>query len=80
MNDLQQQVEALFAQGAEVDRKAGRACVKVLRDALSAGTVRSAEPDTASASGWHQLHLNWLSGVCNIRWALSLVLHICGWM
>jgi 2,3,4,5-tetrahydropyridine-2-carboxylate N-succinyltransferase len=52
MNDLQQQVEALFAQGAEVDRNAGRACVKALRDALSAGTVRSAEPDPASASGW----------------------------
>ncbi|HUF22859.1 MAG TPA: 2,3,4,5-tetrahydropyridine-2,6-dicarboxylate N-succinyltransferase [Vicinamibacterales bacterium] len=52
MSDLQQRVETLFAQGAEVDRKAARACVKELRDALSAGTVRSAEPHAASPSGW----------------------------
>ncbi|MEX2271372.1 MAG: 2,3,4,5-tetrahydropyridine-2,6-dicarboxylate N-succinyltransferase [Vicinamibacterales bacterium] len=52
MSSLQERVEALFAQGADVDRKAARACVKELRDALSAGTVRSAEPDAASASGW----------------------------
>ena len=49
---LEERVESLFAQGAEVDREAARACVKDLRDALSAGTVRSAEPDAASASGW----------------------------
>lgn len=52
MSDLQERVETLFAQGAEVDRKAARACVKELRAALSAGTVRSAEPNAASASGW----------------------------
>lgn len=52
MSDLQQRVETLFAQGADVDRKAARACVKDLRDALSAGTVRSAEPHAASPSGW----------------------------
>jgi len=52
MSDLEQRVETLFAEGADVDRKAARACVKDLRDALSAGTVRSAEPDAASPSGW----------------------------
>jgi 2,3,4,5-tetrahydropyridine-2,6-dicarboxylate N-succinyltransferase len=49
---LETRVESLFAQGAEVDRDAARACVKELRDALSAGTVRSAEPHAASPSGW----------------------------
>ncbi|HEX6323117.1 MAG TPA: 2,3,4,5-tetrahydropyridine-2,6-dicarboxylate N-succinyltransferase [Vicinamibacterales bacterium] len=52
MSDLQQRVETLFAEGADVDRKAARACVADLREALSAGTVRSAEPDAASPSGW----------------------------
>jgi 2,3,4,5-tetrahydropyridine-2-carboxylate N-succinyltransferase len=49
---LQETVEALFAQGAEAPREEARAAVKALRDALSAGEVRAAEPDAASATGW----------------------------
>ena len=52
MTTLQQQVDALFAVGAEVDREQARACVQQLREALSAGTVRAAEPDASSPSGW----------------------------
>jgi 2,3,4,5-tetrahydropyridine-2-carboxylate N-succinyltransferase len=49
---LREQIEALFAEGAQADRQAARAAFAELREALSAGTVRSAEPDAASPSGW----------------------------
>src|SRR5262245_18051625 len=49
---LQTTIEALVAAGASADRDAARAAFARLREALSAGTVRAAEPDAASASGW----------------------------
>lgn len=52
MSGLQERVESLFAQGAQIDRNAARECVEELREALSAGVVRSAEPDASTPSGW----------------------------
>ena len=52
MSDLEQQVERLHAQGGQVDREQARAVVRDLRDALSSGAVRAAEPDAGSPSGW----------------------------
>jgi 2,3,4,5-tetrahydropyridine-2-carboxylate N-succinyltransferase len=49
---LRARIEALVAAGAEAPRAEGRAAFEALRTALSAGTVRAAEPDAASASGW----------------------------
>jgi 2,3,4,5-tetrahydropyridine-2,6-dicarboxylate N-succinyltransferase len=49
---LQDQIESLFARGADAPRDQARALVKQLRDALSAGEIRAAEPDAASPTGW----------------------------
>lgn len=49
---LQETVERLFAEGADVPRDEARAVVKELRAALSAGEVRAAEPDPSSPTGW----------------------------
>lgn len=49
---LQDRVESIFSQGAEAPRDEARALVKELRDALSAGAIRAAEPDASSATGW----------------------------
>ena len=49
---LQQRVEGLVAQGADASRSEARDVVNELRHALSAGEVRAAEPDAASAAGW----------------------------
>lgn len=49
---LEERVEAVCAAGAEASREEARAVVKELRVALSAGEVRAAEPDAASATGW----------------------------
>ena len=49
---LESRVEELFAAGANADREASRAVVAELRAALSDGSVRAAEPDEKSASGW----------------------------
>ena len=46
------EIEALFAQGAPVDRAAGRDAFARLREALSRGEVRAAEPDEREPSGW----------------------------
>ena len=40
------------AAAASADREAARAVFAQLREALSAGTVRAAEPDPASPIGW----------------------------
>ena len=50
--DLRTRIEALFAAGAEVEREAGRAAFAELRAALSAGSVRAAEPDASAPTGW----------------------------
>jgi len=50
---LQQSIEHFFAAGpAAVGDKDALAAFHQLRDALEAGTLRSAEPDTASPTGW----------------------------
>jgi 2,3,4,5-tetrahydropyridine-2-carboxylate N-succinyltransferase len=49
---LQTEIEELVALGAAADREMVRASFARLREALSSGTVRSAEPDPASPGGW----------------------------
>jgi 2,3,4,5-tetrahydropyridine-2,6-dicarboxylate N-succinyltransferase len=52
-NDLQSSIEHWFAQGpAAADNKYALAAFLKLRDALEAGTLRSAEPDPTAATGW----------------------------
>ena len=45
-------IQRLAAEGASADKEASRAAFAELRAALSAGTVRAAEPDPASPAGW----------------------------
>lgn len=52
MNDLASEISALFQAGASADREHARDAFFRLRGALSAGTVRAAEPDQAAPSGW----------------------------
>ena len=49
---LQEDVERLWAAGAEASRDEGRSVFARLRAALSDGTVRSASPDASSPTGW----------------------------
>ena len=49
---LQLEIEGFVAAGAAADRDAVRAAFARLREALSAGQVRAAEPDRSSPSGW----------------------------
>ncbi|PYR56678.1 MAG: 2,3,4,5-tetrahydropyridine-2,6-dicarboxylate N-succinyltransferase [Acidobacteria bacterium] len=52
MPDLQSEIQELNAAGASADRDAVRAAFARLREALSAGTVRAAEPDASNPVGW----------------------------
>jgi 2,3,4,5-tetrahydropyridine-2-carboxylate N-succinyltransferase len=49
---LSQDILELVGAGASADRDAARAAFARLREALSAGTVRAAEPDGSSPLGW----------------------------
>jgi 2,3,4,5-tetrahydropyridine-2-carboxylate N-succinyltransferase len=49
---LESDVTELVAAGAAADRDQARAVFAQLREALSAGTVRAAEPDPSSPLGW----------------------------
>ena len=49
---LQADINTLVAAGASADRGAVREAFARLREALSSGAVRAAEPDAASADGW----------------------------
>jgi 2,3,4,5-tetrahydropyridine-2-carboxylate N-succinyltransferase len=49
---LQQDIESLVVAGSSADRETARATFARLREALSAGTVRAAEPDASSPLGW----------------------------
>ncbi len=49
---LDQEVASLAAAGAAADREAARAMFARLREALSAGTIRAAEPDPSTPAGW----------------------------
>src|ERR1051326_3368631 len=52
MTTLAGEITELVAAGASADREAARAAFARLREALSAGTVRAAEPDSSSPIGW----------------------------
>src|SRR5688572_484259 len=45
-------ITALFQQGTAASKDEARASFAKLRDELSAGRVRAAEPDPASSTGW----------------------------
>ena len=49
---LVEEILALVVAGAAADRQSARAAFGRLRDALSAGSVRAAEPDASSPVGW----------------------------
>jgi 2,3,4,5-tetrahydropyridine-2-carboxylate N-succinyltransferase len=49
---LETDIKDLVSAGASADRDRARALFAELRDALSAGRVRAAEPDAAQALGW----------------------------
>jgi 2,3,4,5-tetrahydropyridine-2-carboxylate N-succinyltransferase len=49
---LQARVEALVNEGADAARDQARALITELRQALSTGEIRAAEPDPAAPSGW----------------------------
>ena len=51
-SDIEADIEAIVAAGASADRDGARAVFARLRDALSAGAVRAAEPDPSSPFGW----------------------------
>jgi 2,3,4,5-tetrahydropyridine-2,6-dicarboxylate N-succinyltransferase len=50
--DLAKHIERLFLEGASADKNESRSTFATLREELSAGRVRSAEPDPSTASGW----------------------------
>jgi 2,3,4,5-tetrahydropyridine-2-carboxylate N-succinyltransferase len=50
--DLQARVEAIFAAGERASPDEAREAFARLREALSRGEVRAAEPDPAAATGW----------------------------
>lgn len=49
---LQDVIERLFAAGAGADKAEAREAFRMLRDQLSSGEIRSAEPDPSAPSGW----------------------------
>jgi 2,3,4,5-tetrahydropyridine-2-carboxylate N-succinyltransferase len=49
---LQETIAQLFAAGSAADRAAARAAFAELRQALDDGSVRAAEPDATSPTGW----------------------------
>jgi len=49
---LETEITRLAAAGQSADRAAARELFARLREALSSGTVRAAEPDAASPIGW----------------------------
>src|SRR5436305_10111502 len=49
---LSQEILELASAGTAADRQAARAAFARLREMLSAGTVRAAEPDVSSPVGW----------------------------
>src|SRR5579872_616435 len=49
---LQDEIEELVAAGSSADRATARQAFAKLRDALSSGAARAAQPDPASPVGW----------------------------
>ena len=52
MSSLPERIASLFAEGANANRDEARAAFFELQLALGAGSVRAAEPDSSSSSGW----------------------------
>jgi 2,3,4,5-tetrahydropyridine-2-carboxylate N-succinyltransferase len=52
MNELAQDIGAIFDLGDRADRDRARQAFERLRAALSAGLVRAAEPDASAPTGW----------------------------
>jgi 2,3,4,5-tetrahydropyridine-2-carboxylate N-succinyltransferase len=52
VSDLRARIESLFHQGSSADKAAAREAFLELRQRLSRGELRAAEPDTAAATGW----------------------------
>ncbi|HET9012643.1 MAG TPA: 2,3,4,5-tetrahydropyridine-2,6-dicarboxylate N-succinyltransferase [Gemmatimonadaceae bacterium] len=52
MSDLADEITSLFEQGASASKQQARDAFTRLRGELSAGRVRSAEPDPSSPTGW----------------------------
>ena len=50
--DLATTIPQLFEQGASASKAAARAAFSMLRQELSAGRIRAAEPDVSSPTGW----------------------------
>ena len=50
--DLAATIAQLFEQGSSASKDAARTAFLTLRDELSAGRIRAAEPDAASPTGW----------------------------
>ncbi len=51
-SELAERIEEFFGQGVEGDREAARSTFVLLRERLSSGHVRAAEPDLTSPTGW----------------------------
>jgi 2,3,4,5-tetrahydropyridine-2-carboxylate N-succinyltransferase len=52
VSSLPERIASLFAEGANANRDEARAAFFELQLALGAGSVRAAEPDSSSSSGW----------------------------
>src|SRR2546422_10448205 len=52
MATLERDITDLVAAGASANREEAREAFARLREALSSGTVRAAEPDASTPSGW----------------------------
>ena len=51
-SQLAKDIERLYQQGTSADKKESRSLFATLREELSAGRVRSAEPDASAPTGW----------------------------
>ena len=76
---LKDTIEALFAAGGDADKAAARAAFATLQGQLSAGEVRSAEPDAASPTGWRVN--TWVKQgiLLGFRFGDNVDLSIAGW-
>jgi 2,3,4,5-tetrahydropyridine-2,6-dicarboxylate N-succinyltransferase len=52
VSQLAQDIERLYQQGGSADKSESRSVFARLREELSAGRVRSAEPDVSTTTGW----------------------------
>ena len=76
---LKDTIETLFAAGGDADRAAARQAFATLQGQLSAGEVRSAEPDATSPTGWRVN--TWVKQgiLLGFRFGDNVDLSIAGW-